>query len=326
MNGRIYDPLLGRMLSADILVHSASNLQCYNRYSYIANNPLSGVDPSGFDWLSDSMQQMKAKEAAADAQRQAINKDVENSDLGASAHDRICGDTQGGGSTTAGSTATSGAQRAQATDTPHSDNKLPSNDVKPADGSGVTQDTDMGAGGSNGESKKAPYFQQWKGSCGVACARTASEFISGKKASDEDTLSAAMATAGGFSLSRLNSDEGDTNGKVGIPFKRTVAVFNAVLPTGSSLVQLHDATESQIRAALATERMFLFGLPSTALHPELGHDVLVLRKGSAYEMIDPAYNDHGRAKVIPFTMDRLINELQFAPSPGITNNFFYFKY
>jgi RHS repeat-associated protein len=48
MNGRIYDPLLGRMLSADIIVQAPSSLQSYNRYSYVANNPLSFTDKSGF--------------------------------------------------------------------------------------------------------------------------------------------------------------------------------------------------------------------------------------------------------------------------------------
>lgn len=47
MNGRIYDPLLGRMLSADPIVQYPSNLQSYNRYSYVFNNPLANTDPSG---------------------------------------------------------------------------------------------------------------------------------------------------------------------------------------------------------------------------------------------------------------------------------------
>jgi hypothetical protein len=50
MNGRIYDPLLGRFLSADVVVHSPGNLQTYNRYSYVANNPLTLTDPSGWDY------------------------------------------------------------------------------------------------------------------------------------------------------------------------------------------------------------------------------------------------------------------------------------
>ncbi len=48
MNGRIYDPLLGRFLSADPFVQSPDNLQSYNRYSYVLNNPISFTDPSGF--------------------------------------------------------------------------------------------------------------------------------------------------------------------------------------------------------------------------------------------------------------------------------------
>ena len=48
MNGRIYDPLIGRMLSADEIVQYPSDLQSYNRYSYVRNNPLAFIDPSGF--------------------------------------------------------------------------------------------------------------------------------------------------------------------------------------------------------------------------------------------------------------------------------------
>jgi uncharacterized protein RhaS with RHS repeats len=48
MNGRIYDPLLGRFLSADIVVQFTGDRQSYNRYSYVRNNPLSYTDSSGF--------------------------------------------------------------------------------------------------------------------------------------------------------------------------------------------------------------------------------------------------------------------------------------
>jgi RHS repeat-associated protein len=56
MNGRIYDPLLGRFLSADLVVQAPGDLQSYNRYSYVRNNPLSLTDPSGFNWFSDTVQ------------------------------------------------------------------------------------------------------------------------------------------------------------------------------------------------------------------------------------------------------------------------------
>ena len=48
MNGRVYDPVLGRFLSADTFVPYPDSLQSYNRYSYVQNNPLSRIDPSGF--------------------------------------------------------------------------------------------------------------------------------------------------------------------------------------------------------------------------------------------------------------------------------------
>jgi RHS repeat-associated protein len=47
-NGRIYDPTLGRFLSPDPFVQSADFTQSYNRYSYIWNSPLNGVDPTGY--------------------------------------------------------------------------------------------------------------------------------------------------------------------------------------------------------------------------------------------------------------------------------------
>ncbi len=47
MNGRIYDPVLGRFLQPDKFVQAPQYLQNYNRYSYVMNNPLKYKDPSG---------------------------------------------------------------------------------------------------------------------------------------------------------------------------------------------------------------------------------------------------------------------------------------
>lgn len=49
MNGRLYDPLLGRFLSPDNYVQLPDFSQNFNRYSYCLNNPLKYTDPSG-DW------------------------------------------------------------------------------------------------------------------------------------------------------------------------------------------------------------------------------------------------------------------------------------
>jgi RHS repeat-associated protein len=48
MNGRVYDPVIGQFLSPDPFIPDPLNTQSYNRYSYVQNNPLSLVDPSGF--------------------------------------------------------------------------------------------------------------------------------------------------------------------------------------------------------------------------------------------------------------------------------------
>ncbi len=47
LNGRVQDAVTGRMLSADPYVPNRSNPQSYNRYSYVRNNPLTLLDPSG---------------------------------------------------------------------------------------------------------------------------------------------------------------------------------------------------------------------------------------------------------------------------------------
>lgn len=50
MNGRMYDPVVGRFLSPDNYVQDPRNSQSYNRYSYCLNNPLKYTDPSGYTW------------------------------------------------------------------------------------------------------------------------------------------------------------------------------------------------------------------------------------------------------------------------------------
>jgi RHS repeat-associated protein len=47
MNGRIYDPVLGRFLQPDNYVQSQFDLQTFNRYVYAHNNPLKYTDPDG---------------------------------------------------------------------------------------------------------------------------------------------------------------------------------------------------------------------------------------------------------------------------------------
>ena len=44
---RFYSPSLGRFLSADTIVSGIGNSQAYDRYSYVLNNPIIYIDPTG---------------------------------------------------------------------------------------------------------------------------------------------------------------------------------------------------------------------------------------------------------------------------------------
>jgi len=44
---RIYDPTLGRFMTADSVVPDSTSSQSWNRYAFVRNNPLAFVDPSG---------------------------------------------------------------------------------------------------------------------------------------------------------------------------------------------------------------------------------------------------------------------------------------
>ena len=58
MNGRVYDPEIGRFLSPDPLVQVPEYSQNFNRYSYVMNNPLNATDPSGFSWISKAFHKL----------------------------------------------------------------------------------------------------------------------------------------------------------------------------------------------------------------------------------------------------------------------------
>jgi RHS repeat-associated protein len=67
MNGRVYDPELGRFLSADPFVQAPYNSQSYNRYAYVFNNPLSFTDPTGYQASTEDLEQKGYQNSASDA-------------------------------------------------------------------------------------------------------------------------------------------------------------------------------------------------------------------------------------------------------------------
>jgi len=58
MNGRVYEPQLGRFLSPDPHVPRVRSTQSSNRYSYASNSPLTRIDPSGYLDHSFSIQDL----------------------------------------------------------------------------------------------------------------------------------------------------------------------------------------------------------------------------------------------------------------------------
>ncbi|WP_444889778.1 HYD1 signature containing ADP-ribosyltransferase family protein [Microbulbifer sp. DLAB2-AA] len=59
MNGRIYDPNLGRFLQADPMIDGVKDTQGYNRYSYVKGNPLTLTDPTGYYSWGDFKKDVK---------------------------------------------------------------------------------------------------------------------------------------------------------------------------------------------------------------------------------------------------------------------------
>ncbi|HAK59559.1 MAG TPA: hypothetical protein DCO77_04140 [Nitrospiraceae bacterium] len=63
-NARYYDPVLGRFISPDTIVPRFADPQSLNRYSYVNNNPLNYIDPSGHGlrrWLKRLRQQQNLR-------------------------------------------------------------------------------------------------------------------------------------------------------------------------------------------------------------------------------------------------------------------------
>ncbi len=87
MDGRMYDPVVGRFLSPDPYIQMPDFTQSLNRYAYCINNPLSLTDPTGYNWFGDFF-----------AVAVGIAVGIETGGLGAGICGAIIGGTLGGAS------------------------------------------------------------------------------------------------------------------------------------------------------------------------------------------------------------------------------------
>jgi RHS repeat-associated protein len=96
---RLYDPQIGRFISADTIVPRPDDLQSLNRYSYCSNNPLVYTDPSGHTatfghgWAQYAASVFLGRD---DPERDArFNMDVDKNTLDENAHEQAKHDMQG---------------------------------------------------------------------------------------------------------------------------------------------------------------------------------------------------------------------------------------
>jgi hypothetical protein len=69
MGGRVYDRNLGRFLQVDPFISNGADSQSLNPYSYVGNNPLSGIDPTGYTVVVTAVRLLRAHTFAAHQQR-----------------------------------------------------------------------------------------------------------------------------------------------------------------------------------------------------------------------------------------------------------------
>ncbi|MDH0864173.1 polymorphic toxin-type HINT domain-containing protein [Mitsuaria sp. GD03876] len=70
MNARLYDPIIGRHVSADPTIPRPENLQAFNRYSYVLNNAMVYVDPTGLT-PDDPRETLANREAESPTEQKA---------------------------------------------------------------------------------------------------------------------------------------------------------------------------------------------------------------------------------------------------------------
>jgi len=115
MRGRMYSPMLARFLSVDPVIESAGDAQTWNAYSYVQNNPLRYVDPSGrcaeaTDWsepvVHPNGSSTRWKRDGSDCDRGDVPQEVPAQDTGPTGGSTGTGDAGGGGGRSGGGSST----------------------------------------------------------------------------------------------------------------------------------------------------------------------------------------------------------------------------
>jgi RHS repeat-associated protein len=75
MNGRVFDPVIGRFLSADPYIDGVATTQGWNRFMYVHAQTLSAIDPSGYTILNSKCG-VNAVCLEGDAVRRMIDRPV----------------------------------------------------------------------------------------------------------------------------------------------------------------------------------------------------------------------------------------------------------
>jgi RHS repeat-associated protein len=83
MEGRIYDPSIGRFVQADPIIQDMRDAQSINRYTYVFNNPLSYTDPTGYDCVNENAP--KCAEAMKEFNQEASQQQMGNNGNSSSA-------------------------------------------------------------------------------------------------------------------------------------------------------------------------------------------------------------------------------------------------
>jgi hypothetical protein len=70
MNGRVYDPTIGRFISVDPLISNLNDSQSVNPYAYVGNRPLNHTDPTGLNtcvvWFNSIVEGNSARDFAGE--------------------------------------------------------------------------------------------------------------------------------------------------------------------------------------------------------------------------------------------------------------------